>query len=248
MSGGTAISAVVAAGYQQVGSGGTLLGTLVDSGGEQFVSGGTAISTTVASGAQYVYIGTASATSIDRGIQHISIGGIAISTIVATRFGEQDVGGGGSWIDAVISASLQIIKSGGIAVGTTIDGGASEFVRSGGAASGTTAEAGAAETVYASGTVIDDTIGSGAVIELYSGALVSGMTAVLSGGTLQIASGYRFGTASAIGGVWAASSRTASRSRCCRPLWRAASRWAAGEPRSCPPGAPRAARRSTAAA
>jgi autotransporter passenger strand-loop-strand repeat protein len=230
LSGGTAIGTTLSASADLIiSAGGSASGTIVDSrtgpGNGGFVNFGSASGTTVNSGGgEFVNSGgTESGATINGGGFLALSGGTAVGTTVnaegsvfvssgsltsGTLILSGDSSGGAEFVrGSAINTTLdngaqQIVRSGGAATGTVVNGGgAVEFVFSGGVASGTTVNSGGFQEVGATnsggtssagGTAVSTTVNSAGVESVIAGGVASG-TVVNAGGRLGVRPG---GTAS----------------------------------------------------
>ncbi len=213
-------------GIERVGSGGVTNNITVSSGGQEIVFGGAATNTTLQAGGSEVieYGGIGFVTSgfsisgvlLSSGGQNVIIrGGLATKTAVTSGGTETDFGssvsgaitGGEELIEnggTVISFSvsdngLDIVASGGVAIGTTllvagleydfgtveaavISNGGQELVQTTGFSTGDSVGAGGQEVVYSGGTATDADVLSGGVDTVYSGGIASN-TNIQNGGS-----------------------------------------------------------------
>jgi len=185
--------------YSTVSSGQTVSGGLVGFFQSQTVlSGGTVVETNVSGGMQSVY-GAASGIIVSgvlsfsvrpelfEGNQYVFSGGRTVGT-VAGPFGEEIVSSGGVAVGTTLSGGALVVSSGGVASGTIVMAEGSYF----GSTGSSPAEATGGEFVLAGGQEIGGTVGNG------GGAYVFGAVtgvAVGSGGSLAVDSG---GTATAV--------------------------------------------------
>ena len=209
--------AVYGGGVDDVLSGGTASGTTLFKGGREIVSsGGLAISTIIAGtlvgfnnlgGTQFISSGgLASGTIItSAGLEIVSAGGTATNTSLVDD-GQQNVFGtavsttlGGDSTKGLV----QLVGSGGNAIGTTVAGEGRLLILSGGTATGATLNSGGFEGLGSffttGGTAISTTINSGGSQEIDTGGSAIGTT-VNSGG-LQTVGNFEEGAGTAFNTV-----------------------------------------------
>jgi fibronectin-binding autotransporter adhesin len=200
---GLASGVTVFAGSQVVDAGGRANGTTVDSGATLVVdAGGNASGTKLNSGATLEVFGTVSGTVVSNGVTFVvEPGGVASATTIQSG-GTETVSAGGTDRGASVSGGLQldfglasgvtvftgsqVVESGGVASGTTVDSGGTLVIDAGGNASGVTLNSGATLEVF--GTVSGTTVNNGVTFVVESGGAASATT-IHSGGTEAVAAG-----------------------------------------------------------
>jgi autotransporter passenger strand-loop-strand repeat protein len=206
-------AAVVSGGSLTISSGGVASATRVTSGGLEYVrASGTAEALLVSSGGKVVVSsgGLGSGTKVlNGGVEDVMASGTTTGTVVSSG-GKQIVSSGGLASGArVLSGGQEYVYSGGRATGATISSGGAETISSGGVASGLALLSGGvlidegevrivgagklAGTVSGSGSIVE--AGGGDVLLSGSGAAFGGR-AVISGGTLELATAGALGTGS----------------------------------------------------
>jgi autotransporter passenger strand-loop-strand repeat protein len=201
---GYASGATVFTGSQVVEAGGTASNTTVDSGGDLYVlSAGTASGTIVSSGGTLDVLsgGTAIAPDLLAGGTFI-IGG-TLSGFTVSNGVTLDVSAGTAINTYVLGGGTEIVSSGGIADGITISGAGTAELLSGAIVSGRrtfvndggTLEIGDTASAFLAGLAISG-LGGGDTIDLTDVSFVSGATASVSGGFLDVTVG---GTTYALG-------------------------------------------------
>jgi autotransporter passenger strand-loop-strand repeat protein len=203
LSGGTTIGVIVSSGgTENVSSGGTANGTQVLNGGTLAVASGAAASGTTASGGgEYVASGgVVSATTLVGGGFDV-VSGNAVGTIVNSGGTDTDYGVESA---TTVNGGLQVVQSGGTAIGTAVNAGSEEYVASAGTVSSSKLNGGF-DIVF--GTAVSTTVDSGSndydygvergtiinngIQFVESGALASGTTVsggeeyVFAGGTVS---------------------------------------------------------------
>ncbi len=179
---GAASNTILASGgHQYVYSGGVASGATVYYYATDVVfSGGIASGTILAGGGETVSSGGSAVGTIDGGSQYVAAGGTAIDTTVNNAFLEDS----GLLSNALVhDDAVGYLFAGGVAIGTTVAGGAAEYIYSGGVDSNGTVAAGGAQYVLSGGSATGTTVSSGGFLLVSSGGELSGVT-VDSGGVL----------------------------------------------------------------
>ena len=190
-------------------SGGVASATMIDAGGSDLIDiGGSVTGTTIngaagtASPGAETVLGSASGTTVlNGGFQDVY--GTANNTTVSGEISAQDIESGGlatgTTIDGggSVDGSYQIVLAGGVAAATIVDRGGDQIVQAGGVANGTVVTSGGLEEVYAGGTTNNTTI-DGGTLQLDAGPDGGGIaggtiTFLGTGGTLYIGDPTTFG-------------------------------------------------------
>jgi autotransporter passenger strand-loop-strand repeat protein len=186
---GAVLSGVVVAGGNiiVVSSGGATAGATVGSVGTEIVSSsGTASTTMVSSGGTLIFAGgLVSSETFMSGATAVVRGG-TVSGLASHRGVMVQVSSGGVAIGTTIDGT-QVIYAGGATTSSTVDSGGANIVSSGGFASATQVSSGGTETVYAGGSSVAPVVNSGGSV-VVKGGTVSGL-ASHRGAMIQIASG-----------------------------------------------------------
>lgn len=191
VSSGSDTGAFVLGGIHEIGSGAAASGMTIYSGGSGQVHGSSFFATIRDGGFQYVG-GGGSATSAlamsttvnSGGNQHVLSGGRTGSAYLGSN--SQTLYSGGA---IVSGGGIQVVVSGGSALGTLLGGGGTQHVSGGAQASGTTVQSGAIQIVGGGGAVasaFNTSVDSGGTLTvLTSGTAIS---ALMSGGVLHATS------------------------------------------------------------
>ncbi len=170
---GTATTAAIHGGTQEVRAGGTATDTRIFSGTQNVNVNGSATSTTINDGTQNVNSGgTANDTVIHGGTQNVKSGGTATNTVIQTG-GEQHVFHGGTASNLnvygtqtvygatngsmIMTGGTQTVYTGGTAANGSIQSGGRQHI-SGGSVTGATISGGGKQDVYAGGSASNTTI------------------------------------------------------------------------------------------
>jgi autotransporter passenger strand-loop-strand repeat protein len=171
-------------GYVYIYNGGIASETNVSSGGTVYVEDNGVLNETIISSGGHVYVscgGMANGTIVSGGYAHIFSGGIADGTIVSG--GDVDVFGTIS--NTNVLRGVIGVESGGIAIGTKINGYIS--IHNGGIVKETTISSGGSVNVYSGGMANQTTISSGGRVVVHSGGTAN--DTIVSGGYLGVSRG-----------------------------------------------------------
>jgi autotransporter passenger strand-loop-strand repeat protein len=189
-------------GAQNVYGGGTASNATIDNGGVQNVYG-TASDTTISAGGNQNVLaaGRSYDTTISSGgLQYIERGGFAIGTTLNGGF--ETVSGGGTDVgaqinggdqelygladNATIFAGSQVVENGGVASGTTISAGGTEYVSNGGTAQDVTFGGASATLELENPLGLTGTISNWQIGDSIDFVRTSATSAVISGSTLTV--------------------------------------------------------------
>ena len=196
LAGGTASSAALTEGTQNVDSGGSAVATSMGSGADLYVyAGGFASSASVGSRGLLTVTsgGTALETQVTSAGNVIDYGH-AVSTTLISGGAELVVGADGSLASdtaaTVVAGGVQSLFSGGVAFSADVQSGGSQTMSAGGVASGTQVQSGGAQFASAGGSAVSTSIDAGGLLTVSSGGSAfsatvggSGALAVSAGGT-----------------------------------------------------------------
>ena len=184
-SGGASVATELMRGIEVVAPGGTASGTFILNSGLQVIdSGGIASGTIISSGdSEIVSSGgiDIGATVYNGGSQTILAGGTSSATVLdgsATQYAYGIASG-----TSVGSGDTQFIEAGGLAVGAIIQSGGEEIISAGGTASGTAVNSGSDEIVLSGGVATGTPLRSGGTIDVAYLPNVSGGSATLDQAT-----------------------------------------------------------------
>ncbi len=176
--GGISLSGFLLGGFQHVPYRGMALDTYVTSGSEQYI----------------YYGGMASGTGIDWGAQVIYEGGAAYDTVLAPAAGKsgsyalQIVLSGGYALGGYAEGGEQVVSAGGSAVKLNVTGSGFQTISSGGYASGTVVYNGGSAAALSGGVLDGGEVLNGGTVALASGAVLSG-TLDVQGGAVTLSGG-----------------------------------------------------------